>query len=282
MQIIDSLVRFRPKIDVFVDRHPWLDHFLARTAVFAGATRRDFLHTMAGLPYSSDRLSVPQDMSVTARLGLTPRQYVTVHNGFDPGFVISARRATKCYPYFGSVVTLVKTASPSLTFVQVGTTTSEPIPECDVILLNKTSLDEVAGLLGQAALHLDNEGGLVHLAACLGTRSAVVFGPTPQDYFGYPDNINIEPPVCGGCWYMTRTWMDTCAKGYDAPLCLTEQNPCAVAEQVLTALVETTAATSRPLRYPAVAQPLMTAKSGDGKHVEPMTITNASHVGSPS
>ena len=51
MQVIDSLIRFGPKIDVFVDHHPWLDHFLARTAVFSNATRRDFLHTMAGLSY---------------------------------------------------------------------------------------------------------------------------------------------------------------------------------------------------------------------------------------
>ena len=115
-------------------------------------------------------------------------------------------------------MTHLKAAMPhrSFSFVQIGTVTSEPIAECDLILLNQTSLDEVAGLLGQASLHLDNEGGLVHLAACLGTRSAVVFGPTPSDYFGYPANINIEPPVCGGCWFMTRTWMDACAKGYDA------------------------------------------------------------------
>lgn len=104
-QVIDSLVRFRPKIDVFVDRHPWFDHFLARTAVFEGATRCDFLHVMAGLQYGGERLSVPVDMSIVARLGLHARQYITVHNGFDPGYIISARQATKCYPHFGSVVT---------------------------------------------------------------------------------------------------------------------------------------------------------------------------------
>jgi Glycosyltransferase family 9 (heptosyltransferase) len=242
MEVIDSLIRFRPKIDVFVAHHPWLDHFLARTAVFAGASRRDFLHAMAGLRYSSNRLSISKDSSIVGRLGLSPGEYVTVHNGFDPGFVISAPRATKCYPHFGAVVALLKDAMPNVIFVQVGTTTSKPIAECDLILLNRTSLDEVAGLLSRALLHLDNEGGLVHLAACLGTRSAVVFGPTPHDYFGYPDNINITPPVCGGCWYMTRTWMDGCPKGHDTPVCLTEQDPRAVADRVLVAVAEATGA----------------------------------------
>jgi hypothetical protein len=39
-----------------------------------------------------------------------------------------------------------------------------------------------------------------------------VFAPTPQDYFRYPDIVNIGPTVCNGCWRMTRTWMDACAK----------------------------------------------------------------------
>ncbi len=239
MSVIDNLVRFRPKVDAFISQHPWLDNFLARMAVFAGGSRRDFLHLMAGICYSGDKLVVPVDASVVDRLGLGDRPFVTVHNGFDPGYVISRRRATKCYPHFDKVITHLKTIMPHMIFVQIGTTsTSEPIPACDLLLLGRTSLDEAAGLISQAAMHLDNEGGLVHLAACLGVRSAVVFGPTPSDYFGYHQNINIEPPICGGCWYMTRTWMDACPKGHDTPICLTEQEPRTVAERVFAALAE--------------------------------------------
>jgi hypothetical protein len=232
-QLLRDLIQFRPKIDLFVERHPWLDNFLARTAVFCGATRRDFLHLMAGLPYGGDLLPVPQDSFAVARLGLRPGQYITVHNGFDTGFVISGRRATKCYPHFGAVVARLKVAMPHMRFVQLGTVTSEPIKECDLVLLNKTSMDQASSLIAQAALHLDNESGLVHLAACVGTRSAVVFGPTPSDYFGYPGNIKIDPPTCGNCWWMTRTWMDSCAKGFEAPRCMTQQEPSAVADRIL-------------------------------------------------
>ncbi len=232
-QLLYNLVQYRPKIDLFVERHPWLDNFLARTAVFAGATRRDFMHLMAGLPYSGDLLPVPQDNATVARLGLRAGQYITVHNGFDTGFVISGRRATKCYPHFGAVVARLKAAMPHMRFVQLGTVTSEPVADCDLILLNKTSMDQASSIIAQAALHIDNESGLVHLAACVGTRSAVVFGPTPSDYFGYPGNINIEPPICGNCWWMTRTWMDSCAKGFGVPLCMTQQEPDKIADRIL-------------------------------------------------
>jgi len=232
-QILRNLIQFRPKVDAFVERHPWLDNFLARAAVFMGAQRRDFLHLMGGLGYGGDCLSVPLDAVAVSRYGLRQRQYITIHNGFDAGFMISGRRATKCYPYFGAVVARLKSALPHMRFVQLGTVTSQPIAECDLVLLNKTSLDDAAALIANAALHLDNESGLVHLAACVGTRSAVVFGPSPSDYFGYPDNINIDPPVCGNCWWMTRTWMDSCAKGFETPRCMTEQDPGAVADRIL-------------------------------------------------
>ncbi len=236
-RVLHNLIEYRPKIDLFVERHPWLDNFLARTAVFCGATRRDFLHLMGGLVYGGDLLAVPQDSFAVSRLGLRPGHYITVHNGFDTGFVISGRRATKCYPHFGAVVARLKAALPHMRFVQLGTVTSEPIPECDMVLLNKTSMDQASALIAQAALHLDNESGLVHLAACVGTRSAVVFGPTPSDYFGYPGNINIDPPTCGNCWWMTRTWMDSCAKGFEAPRCMTQQDPVAVADRILQEVV---------------------------------------------
>jgi ADP-heptose:LPS heptosyltransferase len=150
-------------------------------------------------------------------------------------------------------VARLKRALPHLRFVQLGTVTSEPIEECDLILLNRTSMDEASGLIAQAALHIDNESGLVHLAACAETRAAVVFGPTPSDYFGYPGNINIDPPVCGNCWWMTRTWMDACAKGFATPRCMTEQNPEVVADRILRALaVEAAAGLRAKLPDPVV------------------------------
>ena len=234
--VVGTIERYRPRIETYVAHHPWMDNGLARAAVAEGQTRRTYLHHIAGLRYGGDALAVPFDRGAVARFGLTPKQYVTIHNGFDTGFPISGRRATKCYPHFGAVVAQLKAALPHLTFVQVGVGTSEPIPECDRSLVEKTNLDEVAALLRGALLHMDNEGGLVHLARCLGTRSVVVFGPTPSDYFGYPDNINVDPSFCGNCWWLARTWMDSCVQGYGEARCMTDQDPRVVAERTLAAL----------------------------------------------
>jgi hypothetical protein len=135
-------------------------------------------------------------------------------------------------------VTRLRHVLPHLIFVQVGAGTSEKITECDIDLIGETTLSEVAGLLSKAAFHIDNEGGLVHLARCYGVRCGVVFGPTPADYFAYPGNVNISPPICGNCWWMTRTWMDACAKGYSAPRCMVEQDPALVADRILAGLYD--------------------------------------------
>jgi hypothetical protein len=223
--VLHRLRRSRADVEDFIARHPYRDNYLARSAVFAGASRRNFLHAMAGIPYGGDRLAIEADAAAPDRFGLRGASYVTVHNGFDPDFIIAGPRATKCYPHFGRVVALIRALNPDLVFVQLGTSTSEPIAECDIGLIGRTTLPEAAGLIGGAVAHIDNEGGLVHVAACLGVPAVVLFGPTPSDYFGYPGNINIDPAICGDCWWLTRSWMSHCAKGYAVPRCLFEQKP---------------------------------------------------------
>ena len=237
----------RRGLEPYIVNHPRLDNGLARKAVYWERSRRDFLHLMAGVPYGSDQLDVARDAAVLQRHGLAGRDYVTVHNGFDANFLITGPRATKCYPHFAEVVAGLKAARPDLLVVQMGTTTSEPIPGVDLDLIGRTNLLEVAGLLTRTRLHLDNEGGLVHLAACLGQRSLVVFGPTPSDFFGYPGNINIDPLRCGGCWWIDELWMDRCPRGMAQPECVHSQPPERLVERALDALAgPQVAATHRP------------------------------------
>lgn len=223
---------FRPSIEPIIQQHPRLDSFLAQKAIFANRTRRDYLHFMAGLPYASDRLPIRLKTSLVARHKLGSTRYVTVHNGYDPNMLVLGQRATKCYPHFGKVIDLLRCKFPDILFVQVGVHTSVKIPEVDIDLVGATSLPEVAGLISGAVLHLDNEGGLVHLAAALGTKSCVVFGPTASRYFGYPGNINIDPVFCGGCWWINETWMNHCPRSFPVARCMTEQPPSAVAMAV--------------------------------------------------
>ena len=227
LQTIRRLLRLsrQTSLEPYILHHPRMDNGLARKAVYAEKSRRDFLHWMLGIGYGGETLSIEADQEALRRFGLQGRAFITIHNGFDPNFIVPAKRATKCYPHFDAVVAGLKTARPEIQIVQLGTTTSEAIAGVNLNLIGQTSLAEAAALLRASALHLDNEGGLVHLAACFRRRSLVVFGPTPSDYFGYPSNINVDPLRCGGCWWIEDSWMDRCPRSMEQPECMFAQPP---------------------------------------------------------
>jgi hypothetical protein len=249
-RVVDAIRHVHPSIETIVTEHPRLDNLLEEEAAHANRTRRDYLHFMSGLEYGGDTIGVSWSDAARQRLGLDSRPYVTVHNGYDPNMVVSHERATKCYPHFDQVIRLLREAHPGVTFVQIGIYTSEKIETSDINLLGKTSLSEAAGLIRGALFHIDNESGLVHLAAAMGTRSCVVFGPTPSRYFGYPTNINVEPSFCGGCWWTTETWMNHCPRGFPTARCMTEQ-PAVVVARAAQALFphNTPTGTSAPVPH---------------------------------
>jgi hypothetical protein len=231
LDVIRSIIQTRNRgLEPYVVNHPRLDNGLARRAIKLGWDRRNFLHHMAGIDYGGDQIDIESDESAVDELSLRDVEFITVHNGFDTNFIITERRATKCYPHFTDVVGRIKVMRPDVKVVQIGTTTSVPIDGVDFNLIGKTTLPLVAGLLKNSTLHMDNEGGLVHLASALGRRSLVVFGPTPSQYFGYPDNINIDPKTCGDCWWLDELWMNRCMRGFNEPICMYSQPPGAVAE----------------------------------------------------
>jgi len=232
MKICDNIIKYRSKIDVFINNHPYMDNALSRKAVYSNSKRMNYLHFISGIKYGGDLFDIDVCESALERFGLKGKTYVTVHNGFDTGFVVSQRRATKCYPHFGIVIRELKKEFPDIIFVQVGSSTSEEIEHVDYCLIGKTSLKDVASIIKGAIIHIDNEGGLVHLSRCFGVRSCVLFGPTPSDYFAYPDNINIDPPTCGGCWWIDTLWMSQCPRGFLLPPCMYDQNPLFVFERI--------------------------------------------------
>ena len=238
LRILDAIQHAAKADDMalYLKYHPRLDNSLARRAVLAGHSRHNFLQGLADIPYGGDALNIPADSNALSMLGLQGKKFITVHNGFDTNFIIRGQRATKCYPHFDRVIAAIKAARPELLIVQIGTTTSDPIPDVDVNLIGQTNMQQVAALVRASALHLDNEGGLVHLAACYGRRSLVVFGPTPSDYFGYPHNINVDPLKCGNCWWLDDLWMDRCPRGQAEPECMFSQPPEHIAALALAAL----------------------------------------------
>lgn len=212
-----------------ISRHPHLDNELANMAVSRGYRRETLLQGMAGVKYGGAAFPLPFAPEAVARHRL-PERYVTINNAVDTNFIITGSAPTKSYPHWDALVEALKQRYPDISVVQIGSNGSSPIHGIDVSVVGKTTLPEAAAIVGGALLHIDHEGGLVHIAASLGTISVVIFGPTSFDYFAYPQNINMRPPVCGNCWWIEANWMDICARGEERPPCMYQQSPEAVLE----------------------------------------------------
>ena len=119
-RVVEAVRAFQPSIAPIIAEHPRLDSFLAQKAVFSNRNRSNYLHYTAGLQYAGDDLDIAATDSAKRAHDLRTRRYVTVHNGYDPNMVVSHERATKCYPYFGDVITELRSRHPEMVFVQVG------------------------------------------------------------------------------------------------------------------------------------------------------------------
>jgi ADP-heptose:LPS heptosyltransferase len=200
-----------------------------------GLQRHNSLQSISGVAYGGERMPIATDMGALQKFGLEEQRYLTIHNGFGTHMrhrVNQNGKATKCYPHYDAVVAGMRKRFPGLHFVQLGSSTSTPIAGVDCSLIGRTTLPEAAEILRHSVLHIDNESGLVHLAAALGVKSCVLFGPTDAEFFSYQDNINLKSSFCGGCWWITSDWLSQCPRGFAEPRCLSELQPETVVEAV--------------------------------------------------
>ena len=72
-------------------------------------------------------------------------------------------------------------------------------------------------------VNIDNEGGNVHLRHALnGGISAVIYGPTAPEFYGYSENINLRGNGCKyPCEWVINNWQANCARGFES-----ENLPC--------------------------------------------------------
>ena len=89
-------------------------------------------------------------------------------------------------------------------FVQVGLP-ADPLLE-RVVDARNLSVRETAAAIGRALFFLGLEGGLMHLARSVGTRSAIVYGGLIRpEISAYEGNVNVANPVeCSPCFHSDR------------------------------------------------------------------------------
>ena len=116
-----------------------------------------------------------------------------------------------------NAISLLKTQFNNLKVVQVGMdydASGSVLKGVDVYLVgktSKTSWEDVKILLNNALYHVDIDSDLVHLRKALKSGpSIVLFGPTPVEFWGYNDNINISSEGCHNCMELTDNWRMDC------------------------------------------------------------------------
>ncbi|WP_026509899.1 glycosyltransferase family 9 protein [Butyrivibrio sp. LC3010] len=132
---------------------------------------------------------------------------------------------TKVWPsdYYKTLIRMIKRKYPNIRIIQIGSKDVTAIEGADDYLFG-LDLEIIKFVLKNSVCHFDCEGGLVHMASQLGTKCFVLFGPTPEAFFGYKENTNITSDICRECFGVIPDWYTRCYK-YPAPVCMKSIHP---------------------------------------------------------
>lgn len=232
-----------PRLALLLREHPERKYLLTRLAEEAG-------HSVETLPQVCLGFNNPARMPPETRK--PPRDYITVHDGFDPNCSsLVSGRATKQWPamYWEDLVEMIHLAAPTLRIIQIGSDQDRPIAGVDECLVGQTTLSDALTCLSESLLHIDNDSGLVHAGAAMGVPSVVLFGPTPSGFYGHRANTNIcSRSSCeGNCFFLTPDWMNRCPVGLSSPLCMKDIAPVIVFQAVQELLQHSGSAVARAL-----------------------------------
>ncbi|GLB31867.1 hypothetical protein LAD12857_37900 [Lacrimispora amygdalina] len=157
-------------------------------------------------------------------LGLDSKTYITINRGADS--MGRSKMQTKVWPldYYVEFVKLFKKEFSDIHVIQIGAKSNIEVEGVDQCIFGE-SLETTKWILKKSLLHLDCEGGLVHLATQFDTKCVVIFGPTPKHFYGYPQNINLVYDGCNNCMGSHPDWAFECYRGFDKPECMYKITP---------------------------------------------------------
>lgn len=157
-------------------------------------------------------------------------RYITINCG--NGDCADSSLIAKSWParYYDDLAANIAETYPNTYIVQLGDSGARKINGCNEYLLGR-EFPFVMHVLKHSYLHIDIEGGLVHMASQLGTRCIVLFGPTIPGYYGYENNINLRAGNCRNCFGLYSD-VNKCARGMKEPECMYSIMPEMVFEYV--------------------------------------------------
>ena len=198
----------------FFARFPRTAPMFSAAAVAAGMKRYDFIFKQVDLPFSDFKYECdrPKDM---------PEKCLLINDGFAAWHKIA--RATKCWDLgnWDSFLREFKISHPDITTVQIGGENSVPL-RTDINLISKTTLTEMIAWTLHAQYYVGNDSGPTHIRHWSKKPSVVLFGPSPEAYYGYPENINLSTNGCQPCYWQIDEWNEICKLGRATCLRLSE------------------------------------------------------------
>lgn len=156
--------------------------------------------------------------------------YVTVNYGNGDSEDASTIAKSWKKESFEKVIRMIKESYPDIRVIQLGGVNAYRLRGADNYVLGE-DFRLVMHMLNNSMLHVDIEGGLVHIATQLGTKCVVLFGPTVPDYYGYEQNINIRVGDCRECWGLYSD-VNRCARDMKEPECMSRIKPDTVMEKI--------------------------------------------------
>lgn len=181
------------------------------------------------IPIMEDELDYLKDID------LADRKFITINRGVDTNYTSNS---IKMWPlsYYNILIALLKKKYPDLVLVQLGASHDRcpAFENIDIDMVGKTNLEQVKVLLKHSLVHIDNEGGMVHLRHALGGgKSVVIFGPTSADFFGYSENENLVGNGCDTwCEWAVSGWQSGCIRGFHTAPCMASVTPEMVVDAV--------------------------------------------------
>lgn len=173
------------------------------------------------------------EMPVLQKYQLENIPYITVCRAVDSKY---DNKHPKLWSieHYNTLIQLLKQRFPDIKIVQIGSNSAFGLlKNVDLNLVGKTTLEQTKIILKYSPLHIDGEGGLVHMKHFLNGKSVVLFGPTSPDIFGYNENINLHSRVCPvPCEWVTNKWTEKCLRGFSLPPCMKELRPETVFKEV--------------------------------------------------
>lgn len=160
---------------------------------------------------ASDKTSIPisiDSKDFLSKVGLADKKYITLNTGLNEEYLNKKSTREWKFDNWNKLSKSIKKEFPDITTVQVGLKRNvKDDIDADVHLNGETSLEEIAVVLQNSILHVDYDGGLVHVNHMVGGHSLVLMGPSSAEKHAYPENTYIQASGCAPFEWETPDWL---------------------------------------------------------------------------